>query len=145
MTTNSILFFKEANNMMNYSIEFDGANYDLAPYSFGISDKLEKVDAFNEGTATVREKCKKMYDLESEIIGKDTFESDFGKFEDVDPNVLNILWLKIIDAYEKPLTDFQTERRSQTLDDVEADKVLKVLETLGNVDYSIFTGKGNKR
>lgn len=131
--------------MMNYSIEFDGANYDLAPYSFSVSDKLEKVDAFNEGTATVREKCKKMYDLESEIIGKDTFESDFGKFEDVDPNVLNILWLKIIDAYEKPLTDFQTERRSQTLDDVEADKVLKVLETLGNVDYSIFTGKGNKR
>lgn len=131
--------------MMNYSIEFDGANYDLVPYSFGISDKLEKVDAFNEGNATVREKCKKMYDLESEIIGKDTFESDFGKFEDVDPNVLNILWLKIIDAYEKPLTDFQTERRSQTLDDVEADKVLKVLETLGNVDYSIFAGKGNKR
>mgnify|MGYP003287575480 FL=1 len=131
--------------MMNYSIEFDGANYDLVPYSFGISDKLEKVDAFNESNATVREKCKKMYDLESEIIGKDTFESDFGKFEDVDPNVLNILWLKIIDAYEKPLTDFQTERRSQTLDDVEADKVLKVLETLGNVDYSIFTGKGNKR
>ena len=104
---------------MNYSIEFDGANYDLVPYSFVISDTLENVDAFNEGTATVREKCKKMYELESEIIGKDTFEADFGKFEDVDPNVLNILWLKIIDAYEKPLNDFQTERRSQTLDDVE--------------------------
>lgn len=130
---------------MNYSIEFDGANYELLPYSFVVSDKLEKVDTFNESNATVREKCKKMYDLEAELIGKDTFESDFGKFEDVDPNVLNILWLKIIDAYEKPLTDFQTERRSQTLDDVEADKVLKVLETLGNVDYSLFAGKGNKR
>lgn len=130
--------------MMNYSIEFDGVNYLLPQYSFSLSDKLEKVDTFNTSTATVREKCKRMYELESELIGADTFESDFGKFEDVDPNVLNILWLKIIDAYEKPLSDFQTERREKTLDDVGADKVIKVLETLGNVDYSLFNTKGTK-
>lgn len=114
---------------MEYSINYLGDTYYLPAYTFSIADKIEKQEQLNTGNSRFRDKCKGMYDLICELIGDD-IKSVIGDFQSTDPNVLNIIYLSIVRAYNKPVSDFNQEEASIALNNEQLDKIMQVLSAM---------------
>lgn len=119
---------------MEYTVIYNGVSYDIPSYSIKISEKLEEIELLNRGNQKFKEKCKKMYDFISEIIGKENSTNILGKFEESDPNVINILYLDIVKSYNKPLEDYTQQGLSEKLSDGQLDKMLEVIRAIPSVE-----------
>lgn len=120
--------------MINYSVIINNTEYELPEYNLDIAEKLENVDKTNSSSRSLRDKCKGIYTLITQLLGGETTKEIVGDFSKVDPNNLNIIYLRIVDAYNNPLNNFETERRAQTLDDAGFIKIMGVVETLSKLD-----------
>ncbi len=121
--------------MINYNVIINNTEYDLPDYTLDIAEKLENVDRANTSSRSLRDKCKGIYALITQLLGEETTKEIVGDFSKVDPNKLNIIYLRIVDAYNNPLNNFETERRAQTLDDAGFTKIMSVVETLSKLDF----------
>lgn len=120
--------------MRDYSIVHCGKTYELEPYSIRIADEVEKVGAKNASNITMREKCKGLYDFIVAVIGKDATKEVCGELSSSDPNELNIVFLKIVNAYNKPLYEYQSEQATERLNVEEVDRITKLMETMSKID-----------
>lgn len=116
---------------MSYSIIFNGTDINLPNYNFNIAGKIEEVEISNSSnTKKFRDKCKKMYEFETELIGKDKLTEVIGKFDDCDPNDINILYLSIVACYNQPLAEYNSEKATSKLNTPEIEKLSEVLKSL---------------
>lgn len=118
---------------MEYTIIWNGQSYDIPKYTMKISEKLEEIELLNRGNQKFRDKCKKMYDFIVEILGKETTSEILGKFEESDPNNLNILYLEIVKSYNKPLLDYNKQGVDEQLDSEQVTKMLELVKALPNI------------
>lgn len=114
---------------MEYTVIFNDKSYDLPTYNLKISEKLEQVEKFNASDASIKEKLKKMHNVCSEILGKENAMEIIGKFEESDPNMINIVYLSVVEAYNKPLADFEMQRSVEKLDSEAFDKLKDILSS----------------
>lgn len=119
---------------MNYSIIIESKSYDLPAYSFGIAEKIEKQEILNKSNAKFREKCKSMYDFLVEVLGKTTINDLLGEFNNVEPNLLNLTYLKVISAYNNPIKEYSNENALNSLSDDKLDKLINLLNAMNNLD-----------
>lgn len=125
---------------MKYLIDYEGLQYELPKYSIKTAEEIEEIDKFNKGQNKFSAKCKKMYDFAGRILGKETFEEIAGKFEDIDPNVPSIIYLKIVDAYNAPTIDTDRRRINDQLEGLP----LNILNETAN-NLSILNGQSLSR
>lgn len=118
---------------MEYTVIWNGQSYDLPCYSLKISEKLEEIENINRSSAKFREKCKKMYDLAEFVIGKQAVLEILGKFDDSDPNKVNILYLEILKSYNKPLEDYSMAGMEEMMNSDELEKVLEIVKALPQI------------
>ena len=111
---------------MQYTVIINGISYDIPCYSISISEDLEKIELLNNGNQKFREKCKNMYDFICKILGKENSLEILGKFENSDPNTINITYLEIVKSYNKPLSDYNLENSEQKLSSDLVDKILEL-------------------
>lgn len=117
---------------MDYQVEFNGDVYTLPKYNLKIAEQLEKQEAFNSKTELgFKEKCRKMYELVCDLLGQENCEKALGKFNNVDPNELNILYLSIVQVYNKPLTSFN---QATALDDIDLSQYDKLIDFINAMD-----------
>lgn len=116
--------------MTDYRIEYGGNEYELPKYSFLISEKLEKQEEINKGVSNFKSKCKQMYNLIADILGADVTKDIIGEFSSTDPNEINILYLKIVKAYSKPIEDFNEDTISNSLDNLTVDKIIELTKAV---------------
>lgn len=116
--------------MANYYITYAGQEYDLPQYTFAIADMIEKQEVINSGNAKFKDKCKSMYDLLSKLLGEETLTNLVGKFNDSDPNTINIFYLMVARAYAKPLEEYNEENATIDLDKYQVDKIVNLVEAL---------------
>lgn len=124
---------------MEYTIIKNGRSYDLPAYTLKISEKLEQVEIFKMGDVPVNEKYKKMYDFCCEVLGKENATEIIGKLSDADPNMINIVYLDIVRAYNRPLEEYEKERQNEQLDTESISKITDLLS--GLKDASAFLQK----
>lgn len=115
---------------MGYAIVKDGETYDLPKYSMKIADKLESVENQSQKNVSFRIKCKARYDTVSELLGKEVVNTLLGKFEDSDPNEINILYLNIIQEYNKPIEEHNSAAAKEKMNDIDIDKMTELLKSL---------------
>ena len=115
---------------MTYIANFEGNIIDLPDYSFNIADKLERQESVNLGNGKLKDKCKSMYDLITELIGTELIITLLGKFNESDPNRINILYLSIINAYNKPLQDFSESSVDEKINMEQIDKIVNLVTAL---------------
>ena len=112
-----------------YSVNFDNKKVELPKYSIELALKIEELDNF-EGS--IADGLKRMYDFISEVIGLEKTEELLGEFTSSDPNLINILFLQIVNEYNKPLQDYTIKRSTQVLDNPKVkqslDAITKVVE-----------------
>lgn len=126
---------------MRYFVTMNNETVDLPDYTFGIADKIEDQERLNSGNGKFRDKCKGMYDLICSLIGKDKVESQIGKFPDCDPNMVNIIYLDIIKAYNKPLNDYNMDENQtkfneafSTMDGEQMKRLTDLVHAMSSID-----------
>lgn len=125
---------------MNYFIEFDNQEVSLPQYTWEIEDKLVEADKINMSeNKTSRQKGEHLYNLECELIGEDkTKEIVGGDLKSCDPNAIQVVFIKILRAYDKPIEDVNAEKEQPMLDQLGqiseyADKMSKMPEVVDKV------------
>lgn len=116
---------------MNYEIMTNaGKIIQLPNYTIKLAESIEAVSSFTENPNNkFREKIKKMYNFLETIISKEIMNEDIGSFNTCDPNNVNLMFLKIVDAYNSPVTEFNTDKISDRLDNIPLDKVTNLIES----------------
>ena len=121
--------------MTNYNITWEatGETMHLPDYTVDIAEKIESVMLYADTKARFRDKIKKMYDFLDKLLGKEVVVGQFGKFENCDPNDINLLFLKITDAYNRPVSDYNEDKIVEKLDKTQIDKLSKIVDSADKI------------
>lgn len=123
--------------MMVYTvISDDMQSYDLPGKTLKIAEKIEDViknDARPD--LSIREKYKRLHTFVVDILGKENAKEFLGtdKLDEMDLSVLTITTKKIIDAYDRPLDDYNRQKVQQTMDEIPLDKVTELIKATDNI------------
>lgn len=114
---------------MVHTVILNGRSYDLPKKTIGIANKLDevlKVDAIHG--LSVRQKYEKLHIFTKDVLGEEKAKEILGtdSLDEVDLSELTITVRKIVDAYEKPITDYQMEKNREKM----AGLPIKQLESL---------------
>lgn len=118
---------------MEYVLNFKGQTIKLPAYNLVMADKLEKQEKINNSAKSLLDKCTSMYELCSELIGKELLENLIGTLDTLDPNELNMLYLSIINSYNSPLSEFSQSQANDKLSRV-SDTMSQLSTLLNNVE-----------
>ena len=121
--------------MTNYNITWEatGETIHLPDYTVDIAEKIESVMLYADTKARFRDKIKKMYDFLANLLGKEKVVEQFGKFEACDPNDINLLFLRITDAYNRPVSDYNEDKIVEKLDKTQIDKLSKIVDSADKI------------
>lgn len=103
---------------MLHTVIIDGKSYDLPKKTLIIAGKLDdvlRVDSTNG--LSVRQKYEKLHTFVKDILGKEKADEVFGSsvLDEIDLSELTIATRRIIDAYEKPIADYQMEQNMEKI------------------------------
>lgn len=115
---------------MTYTMNYNNQLFEVPSYNFSIAEIIEKQEMINGSKSKFKDKCKSMYTTLCSILGETRVEELIGKFESCDPNEINILYLKLIDAYNEPLKDCQNDNISSKLENLHIDKLTSLIDAL---------------
>lgn len=107
----------------------EGDAVSLPAYTMCIAEEIEQVTLFSDSDARFRDKLKKMYTFLSSLLGESELVDLIGEFKDVDPNVVNIMFLGIVDTYNSPLTNYSNDKIASKIDESQLNKVAQLVES----------------
>ena len=118
-----------------YLVSFNGTELELPNYNFTIAAKIEEIEANNKKSSSMKfkEKCRKMYNFEVELLGKDKMKNIIGEFDTCDPNDINILYLGIVNCYNQPISQYTQEQTDAQLNDSNLSKVIELVNAMDKV------------
>ena len=123
--------------MMIYTIISDDMqSYDLPGKTLKVMEKIEALQRDDtRKDLSIREKYKKVHVFVVDILGKDVAKEFLGtdKLDEMDLSVLTITAKKIIDAYDKPLEDYNRSKVQQTIDEIPLDKVTELIKATDSI------------
>ena len=119
---------------MNYCIDFDGKEYKLVGYTLDIASKLDSVTNFIAMDKPLGDKLKLMYRTITEIIGVSETEEILKPLNQADPNAINIVFMKIVSEYEKPVLEYKRERSKESYNPDDIERLTKFLGSLPNIN-----------
>lgn len=119
---------------MKYSIEFNGKDYNISDYTVAVALELDKAVKVSNMEGTISDKLRCLYNTITNIMGKEACEELVGPFNSADPNVINILFLKMIHEYEKPFREYKNSENDSVLNDKDVNKLIEILNSLSNLD-----------
>ena len=123
--------------MMVYTvISDDMQSYDLPGKTLKIAEKIEDVirnDARPD--LSIREKYTRLHAFVVDILGKENAKEFLGtdKLDEMDLSVLTITVKKIMEAYDRPLDDYNRQKVQQTMDEIPLDKVTELIKATDNI------------
>lgn len=113
---------------MIYTVIANGQSYDLPTKTLGIMERLDEALQIDSKPLTIKQKYQKLLDFVKTILGEENTAEVLGsdKVTDIDVGELELLILKIQDAYNQPAADYRTERLESSLDAIPSDKIISV-------------------
>ena len=113
---------------MDYSMTVTGMVIELPKYTFDIAEKIERQEVVNSGTSKFKDKCKSMYATICSIIGEDKVADAIGTFNETDPNLINIMYLLLIKAYNYSIEEFNQNMLTYSLQNTSVMDITKFLK-----------------
>ena len=133
---------------MNYNIEINGNILELPQYTISVMEKIEQVEnKTNSASGTTKSKLQGLYNFLVDLVGEENVENAIGKFEDSDPNNINIAYLSVVRAYNKPLDDFEMKQHLEQINELNNSDIAKLGDTISkfeNVANQIQAQAGKK-
>ena len=120
---------------MNYNIEINGNILELPQYTISVMEKIEQVEKkTNSSSGTTKSKLQGLYNFLVDLVGEENVENAIGKFEDSDPNNINIAYLSVVRAYNKPLDDFEIKQHLEQINELNNSDIAKLGDTISKFE-----------
>lgn len=116
---------------MEYSINYNGSEYTLPRKTLKVMEKLEEVIKIDSKPIGIKEKFKKVYGFLTDLLGAEATKQILGadKLEEVDLGELTLVIKMIMDAYDKPITDYDVNKATDLLDALPIEKISELART----------------
>ncbi len=114
---------------MQYTVIVNGQSYDLPKKTMKVVEEMDKVAQIdNVKGIGIRDKFKALFDFIGGLVGKETAKEILGsdKLDDVDLSEVTLTFVKIKDAYDKPLEDYNTDKSFHKLNSIPTDKIVQL-------------------
>jgi hypothetical protein len=121
---------------MEYTIIVNGRSYDLPKKTLTVVESLDEVMKVDEVKGlTVKQKFEKLHSFMKGLVGEDNAEEMFGSKDlaDIDLSELTLAVRYVIDAYDKPVTDYEVSTSTRKLDGLPIDKIIATVNAAEKV------------
>lgn len=121
---------------MLYTVIINDHSFDLPKKTLAVTEKLENVIRTDtRAGVSLREKYKVTYDCVANLIGPENAAEAIGAtIDDCDVNDITLAFRMIVDAYNKPLEDYKTDRSAGNLNRLPLDKLMTLVEAAKQVN-----------
>lgn len=114
---------------MEYTIIVNGRSYDLPKKTVAVMEKMDdvlKVDTVKG--LSVRQKFEKLHNFVKDVVGEEQATDMFGgaNLAEIDLSEVTLAVKKIVDAYEKPIVDYDAEKRQMAFDKLPIEKLVSL-------------------
>ena len=110
---------------MEYTIIVNGKSYDLPKKTISVMSALDEVARVDENkNLDLRQKYDRRHRFMKDILGAESSKEIFGSehLEEIDLSEITLAVNKVIDAYEKPVNDYNQEKNMSKLNGVPFEK-----------------------
>lgn len=123
---------------MEYTIIVNGKSYDLPKKTIAVAESLEEVLKVDSTNLKIRQKMEKLHRFSKDLLGEDNVKEILGTddLEEADTSALAMLVLNINEAYEKPVTEYRTDKMREAFNGIPTEKLsslTKSMQTVMNV------------
>jgi hypothetical protein len=111
---------------MQYTVIINGQSYDLPKKTVKVVEEMDKVAQIDTVKGIgIRDKFKALFDFIGSLVGKDAAKEILGsdKLDEVDLSEVTLTFKKIMDAYDKPLTDYQADKAREKFSNLPIDQI----------------------
>lgn len=129
---------------MEYAIIVNEKSYELPKKTLSVMEKLDevlKVDTVKN--LSVRQKFEKLHNFVKDTVGSENAAEMFGSnnISEIDTSEISLAVLKIRDAYDKPISDYNTERSMRKLEGLPINEITQLVKGMDTVAKSKAMGK----
>lgn len=129
---------------MEYVIIVNEKSYELPKKTISVMEKLDevlKVDTVKN--LSVRQKYEKLHNFVKDTVGTENAAEMFGSnnISEIDTSEISLAVLKIRDAYDEPINDYNMERSTRKLNGLPVDKITQLITGMNTIANSKAMGK----
>lgn len=121
---------------MVYTIIVNDKSYDLPKKTVAVMEKMDKVLKVDSLKGyTVRQKFEELHRFIKELVGNDNAKDIFGSDDilEIDLSEVTLTVKKIVDAYDKPIIDYDSEKSRMKLEGLPIDKIISVAKAADKI------------
>lgn len=119
--------------MYNYSLVVERKSYTLPPKGINLVEEMERVAQIDSirGMST-RSKFEEILKFIVAVVGEDNAKEIFGStsIEEVDLSMVTVVFRMIVDAYNKPIADYNAKKGNELLAAIPGDKIERISELM---------------
>lgn len=112
---------------MEYTIIVNGKSYDLPKKTISVMSALDEVSRVDENkNLDLSQKYDRCHRFMKDILGEESCKEIFGSenLDEIDLSEITLAVNKVIDAYEKPVNDYNQEKNMSKLNGVPFEKII---------------------
>ena len=117
---------------MEYTVIINSRSYDLPPRTIAVLEELDEMSRIDDRKdLSVREKFSRLFKFITKLVGKDNALQILGSddFTKVDTAEITLAFQKIVDAYQRPVREYQLSQAQMAIGDLPIEE-LKALKGL---------------
>lgn len=121
---------------MEHTIIVGGKSYILPKKTLAVMESLDavlKVDTI--AGLSVRQKFEKLHDFMKNTVGQENCKEMFGSddLDEIDLTELSISIKKVVDAYERPVNEYDFEKARDQMKQLPLDKIISLANAAGKM------------
>lgn len=111
-------------------IASNGQSYDLPPKTIEVMEKLDRVLKVDSEKCPIRQKYQKVLDFVNFMLNEENIAEILGgkTLDEIDVGELELIVLKIQDAYNSVAVEYNTEKLRKTFNSIPTDKLSALTE-----------------
>lgn len=120
---------------MEYTVIINSRSYDLPKKTVAVMEKLDEVLKVDSSKLSTRQKFEKLHRFVKEIVGEENAQEMLGtdNLNEMDVSDLTLAILKINDAYERPISDYQTDKMRESIDSIPTEKIASLTKSVQTI------------
>ena len=121
---------------MEYTIIVNGRSYDLPKKTLAIAEKIDEILKIDSVKGySVRQKFEKLHVFVKKLAGEEQAAEMFGSsnLSEIDLSELTLAVRKVVDAYERPIADYDMEQQKEKLSMIPMEKIVSMTKAAQSV------------
>lgn len=117
---------------MEYTIIVNDQSYELPKKTIAVMEKLDDVLKVDSTNLKVKQKFDKLHKFIKDLFGENAAKEMLGSddLNEIDLSELTLTVKKVVDAYDKPVTDYDADKTARTLDLLPIEKIISMTKAM---------------